>query len=197
MLLSRLTLQIARASRFAECFLPRLVAPLLIPRPAVSPSYSTFPSSQNGPRSQLFHALEPELDDILVPRKMSITPLESWLTVQYGGATAPGLEPLSYELPPLFRSPEETEDGTEEPRGAPVECKKILKIRRRKMNKHRYQRRMKRTKFLRRKIKISRLKKKQAKFEAHMLEYARKFGLKDLPEGWVTPKLYFGSRKSD
>uniref|UniRef100_A0ABM5EKP6 Small ribosomal subunit protein mS38 n=1 Tax=Pogona vitticeps TaxID=103695 RepID=A0ABM5EKP6_9SAUR len=210
MLISRLTLQIARASRLAECFLPRLAAPLLTLRPAVLPSYSTLHSSKTGPASQPFLTLEPELEDLLVPRKMSITPLESWLTVKYslleneeavgGGPEQLRYEPASpYELPSAFQSPEEgteEEDGAGELSRAGIECKKIMKIRRRKMNKHQYKKRMKRNRFLHRKIRITRMRKKQKRFEHELLQYAKRFGLSKLPEGWVTPKLYFGDRNS-
>lgn len=104
---------------------------------------------------------------MLVPRKMSVSPLESWLTAHYLlptlAARAPGpvAPSLLYECPP---SPvgEGAEQGMEEVSDAPgMQCKNVLKIRRRKMNHHKYRKLVKRTRFLRRKVREGRLKRKQ------------------------------------
>ena len=42
-----------------------------------------------------------------------------------------------------------------------MQCKNVLKIRRRKMNHHKYRKLVKRTRFLRRKVREGRLKRKQ------------------------------------
>lgn len=107
-----------------------------------------------------------ELEEMLVPRKMSISPLESWLTAHYLlprlDAGTPGTVAPSqlYECPPS--QVQGAEQGMEEVWDAPqVQCKNVLKIRRRKMNHHKYRKLVKRTRFLRRKVREGRLKRKQ------------------------------------
>lgn len=99
---------------------------------------------------------------MLVPRKMSISPLESWLTARYllprldagtPGTVAPA---QLYECPPR-------QGGEGVPEAPPVQCKNVLKIRRRKMNHHKYRKLVKRTRFLRRKVREGRLKRKQVR----------------------------------
>ncbi|XP_061456843.1 small ribosomal subunit protein mS38 [Rhineura floridana] len=207
MLLSRLTSQIARASRFAERFLLRTPAPLPNPRLAASANYSTHPSNRNGAQPQQWLNLDPDLEEILVPRKMSISPLESWLTVQYilpsgEGATSIykrlGYEPAGeYDLPPCsWGAEDESEEGGELNQDK-MECKNVLKIRRRKMNKHKYRKLMKRTKFLRKKIREGRRRRKQKRFERDLERIWRGAGLRKPPKGWVTPKIYLRLVKSD
>lgn len=106
---------------------------------------------------------------MLVPRKMSITPLESWLTSRYLlpslDAGAPGtVAPAQlYECPPNPVG-EGADQGREGVPGAPeMQCKNVLKIRRRKMNHHKYRKLVKRTRFLRRKVREGRLKRKQVR----------------------------------
>ncbi|XP_010786212.1 small ribosomal subunit protein mS38 [Notothenia coriiceps] len=138
--------------------------------------------------------LEPELEEVLVPRKLSVSPLESWLS-------------LSYSLPPLLECPlpqEEVElleeqllpalsdpaleDGGEP--GTPLSCKNVLEIRRRKINRHKYKKLLKRTKFLRKRVIEGRGKKKQKRFEKDLKRIWTKAGLKKAPEGWNTPKIF-------
>lgn len=104
---------------------------------------------------------------MLVPRKMSISPLESWLTAHYLlprlAAGGPGtVAPAQlYECPPNQvgeRAEQEIEGIWDAPR---MQCKNVLKIRRRKMNHHKYRKLVKRTRFLRRKVREGRLKRKQ------------------------------------
>ncbi|KAJ6658819.1 hypothetical protein lerEdw1_019741 [Lerista edwardsae] len=170
---------------------------------AVSANYCTHPSSKNGSHSQRWHALDPELEEMLVPRKMSISPLESWLTVQYSlpkeGVVVDIHEGLNYEpaqqydLPPHSQGTGEEEGG--EPDRNKIECKNVLKIRRRKMNRHKYRKLMKRTKFLRRRIKEGRRRRKQKRFERDLERIWRRAGLKKPPEGWVAPKIYLRNVK--
>ncbi|XP_039507496.1 aurora kinase A-interacting protein [Pimephales promelas] len=138
--------------------------------------------------------LEPELEDVLVPRKLSVSPLESWLSLRYS------LPPLLETSPPL----QEGEivgksmvlppcvlpllDDGESP--TPLNCKNVLEIRRRKMNRHKYKKLLKRTKFLRRRVKDVRRKKKQAKFERDLSRIVRRAGLKIAPDEWTAPKVY-------
>lgn len=139
--------------------------------------------------------------EMLVPRKMAISPLESWLTARYLlGSLAP-----TPECPP-------------EPPAAPaMRCKSVLKIRRRKMNHHKYRKLVKRTRFLRRRVREGRLRRKQVscplecpagralptlaaplcpqeRFEKDLRRIWLKAGLKEAPEGWQTPKIYLKSK---
>lgn len=127
-------------------------------------NYSTAADNTSPPR---WVQLEPELDEALVPRKLSVSPLESWLS-------------LRYSLPPLLESAQPHEDAglleekllppisvpvLEDGEGsaAPLNCKNVLEIRRRKMNRHKYKKLQKRTKFLRRRVLEGRGKKKQVR----------------------------------
>ncbi len=128
-------------------------------------NYSTAADNTSPPR---WVQLEPELDEALVPRKLSVSPLESWLSLRY--SLPPMLEsPLPQEdiglleekvLPPI--SVPVMEDGKDS--AAPLRCKNVLEIRRRKMNHHKYKKLLKRTKFLRRRVMEGRGRKKQVSF---------------------------------
>ncbi|XP_052450673.1 aurora kinase A-interacting protein isoform X2 [Carassius gibelio] len=48
---------------------------------------------------KLWTPLEPELEEVLVPRKLSVSPLESWLSLRYS------LPPLLEASPPLDEDP--------------------------------------------------------------------------------------------
>lgn len=101
-----------------------------------------------------------------MPRKLSVSPLESWLSLRY--SLPPQLESAQAQedaelleekvLPPL--SVPVLEDG--EGSATPLQCKNVLEIRRRRMNRHKYRKLQKRTKFLRRRVLEGRGKKKQA-----------------------------------
>ncbi|CAM5166913.1 unnamed protein product [Eretmochelys imbricata] len=197
MLISRLTSQLAKASRFAGHFLPRSASSVLCSGPT-SANYSTQPSNKNGAQPQRWYALDPELEEILIPRKMSISPLESWLTVRYSLPKVEiinvheklGYEPTQqYDCPPCEGGADvEEEEG--EVSTNKVECKNVLKIRRRKMNRHKYKKLLKRTRFLRRKVLDGRRKKRQAKFEKDLKRIWRRAGLKKPSEGWQLPKIF-------
>jgi len=130
--------------------------------------YSTQPSNKSGAQPQRSYALDPELEEVLIPRKLSISPLESWLTVRYSLPKAEvlhaqeegGYEPRhGYDCPPSGEGAD-----VEEGEGTPsdkLQCKNVLKIRRRKMNRHKYKKLLKRRKFVRRRIKEGRKKKRQ------------------------------------
>lgn len=125
--------------------------------------YSTSAADNKQP-PKLWTALEPELEEALIPRKLAVSPLESWLS-------------LRYSLPPLLEAPLPLEGGEvieavvlppsavpflEDGEGStPLSCKNVLEIRRRKMNRHKYKKLLKRTKFQRRRLKESKLKRKQ------------------------------------
>lgn len=65
-----------------------------------------------------------------------------------------------YKCPPSQE--EEAKQGVRDVWDAtPVQCKNVLKIRRRKMNHHKYRKLIKRTRFQRRKVQEGRLKRKQ------------------------------------
>ncbi|XP_068935528.1 small ribosomal subunit protein mS38 [Petaurus breviceps papuanus] len=204
MFLARVTSQLTRAVPWAGRCLSR-------PGPAVPPPvsmakccyYSTWPAGRSGPAPQPQAQRDPELEEMLVPRKMSISPLESWLTVRYllpkAEAPVPGPRPgavslsLLYDCPPSeAKAGEELGEGGS--LGAPtMHCKNVLKIRRRKMNHHKYRKLVKRTRFLRRKVREGRRKRKQIKFEKDLKRLWKKAGLKQAPEGWQTPKIYVKS----
>ncbi|XP_059998834.1 small ribosomal subunit protein mS38 isoform X2 [Lagenorhynchus albirostris] len=137
-----------------------------------------------------------ELEEMLVPRKMSVSPLENWLTVRYLlprlDAGAPGIvSPAQvYKCPPS-QVGEGFEQGGKDVWDAPqIQCKNVLKIRRRKMNHHKYRKLVKRTRFLRRKVREGRLRRKQIRFERDLRRIWLKAGLKEAPAGWQTPKIY-------
>ncbi|KAK2508925.1 hypothetical protein MC885_004756 [Smutsia gigantea] len=159
------------------------------------PCYSIQPTGPSGVASLRGRGIQLELEEMLVPRKMSISPLESWLTSRYllprldAGASA-----QLYECPPR-QVGEVAEQGGEGVWDASwMQCKNILKIRRRKMNHHKYLKLVKRTRFLRRKVLGGRLKRKQMKFERDLRRIWLKAGLKEAPAGWQTPKIYLKGR---
>ncbi|KAM4597620.1 small ribosomal subunit protein mS38-like [Polymixia lowei] len=154
-------------------------------------NYSTAADNTSPPR---WVTLEPELDEALVPRKLSVSPLESWLS-------------LRYSLPPLLEAPQPLEEVElleekvlppfsipllEDGEGSttPLSCKNVLEIRRRKMNRHKYKKLMKRTKFLRRRVLEGRGRKKQKRFEKDLKRIWTRAGLKKAPEGWTAPKIF-------
>lgn len=202
MLLSQLTARLLKASRVAGHFLPRSVSSFLCCH-STSVNYCTQPPNKNGTQPQQWHTLEPELEEMLVPRKLSISPLESWLTVRYSlpkaeVSNAQGEEVGSgllqrYDCPPCDVGAD-VEEGEGTPSNA-VQCKNVLKIRRRKMNRHKYKKLLKRRKFVRRRIKEGRKKKRQAKFEKDLERIWKRAGLKGPPAGWQTPKIFLKSSK--
>lgn len=195
MFLARLTSQLLRVAPRAG-----LRGPWPVPRALGShvcrPRYSTQPGGPSSVPILSGNGVQLELEEMLVPRKMSISPLESWLTVRYllprpdagdPGAVAPA---QAYECPPS-QVGGGAEHGQEEVQDAPqIQCKNELKIRRRKMNRHKYRKLVKRTRFLRRKVREGRLKRKQVKFERDLRRIWLKAGLKEAPAGWQTPKIY-------
>ncbi|NXD25720.1 AKIP protein, partial [Spelaeornis formosus] len=193
MLISRLSSQLLKASRIAGHLLPRSVSSVLC-CPSLSARYSTQAPSTSGAQAQQWHTLDPELEEILIPRKLSISPLESWLTVRYSLPKAEGAQeearPREEENPPRAGT-----GDVEEGEGGEVQCRNVLKIRRRKMNRHKYRKLLKRRKFIRRRIKEGRKKKRQIKFEKDLERIWKKAGLKTAPAGWQTPKIYLRSSK--
>ncbi|XP_072223748.1 small ribosomal subunit protein mS38 [Leuresthes tenuis] len=163
-------------------------------------NYSTAADNTSPPR---WIQLEPELEEALVPRKLSVSPLESWLSLRYSlpplleSAQPQGDVELLEEmvLPPI--SVPILEDG--EGSATPMKCKNVLQIRRRKMNRHRYKKLQKRTKFLRRRVMEGRGRKKQKRFEEDLEKIWKRAGLKKAPEGWTAPKIFIkqhGNRRN-
>lgn len=163
-------------------------------------NYSTAADNTPPPR---WVQLEPELEEALVPRKLSVSPLESWLSLRYSlpplleSAQPQGDIELLEEkfLPPI--SVPVLKDG--EATSTPMRCKNVLEIRRRKMNRHKYKKLQKRTKFLKRRVLEGRGKKKQKRFEEDLKRIWMRAGLKKAPEGWVTPKIFIkqhGNRRN-
>ncbi|KAF1641226.1 Aurora kinase A-interacting protein, partial [Eudyptes chrysocome] len=201
MLVSQLTSQLLKASRIAGHLLPRSASSFLRCH-STSAHYSTQPSNKSGAQPQRWYALDPELEEILIPRKLSISPLESWLTVRYSLPKAEVLnaqegvayEPLQrYDCPPSDEGADVEEgEGTLSNK---LQCKNVLKIRRRKMNRHKFKKLLKRRKFVRRRIKEGRKKKRQIKFEKDLERIWKRAGLKNPPAGWQTPKIFLKSSK--
>ncbi|XP_036601832.1 aurora kinase A-interacting protein [Trichosurus vulpecula] len=204
MFLARVTSQLTRAVPWAGRCLSR-PGPVVPPPVSVAKCccYNTWPAGRNGPAPQPQARRDPDLEEMLVPRKMSISPLETWLTVRYlfpkPEATIPRPRPGTVSLALLYDCPpSEAKDGEElgegGSRGAPMmHCKNVLKIRRRKMNHHKYRKLVKRTRFLRRKVREGRMKRKQIRFEKDLKRLWKKAGLKQAPEGWQPPKIYVKS----
>lgn len=154
-------------------------------------NYSTAADNRPTPR---WVQLEPELDEALVPRKLSVSPLESWLSLRY--SLPPALESVPPQedgrlleekvLPPISTLVIEDEVGST----TPFKCKNVLEIRRRKMNRHKYKKLLKRTKFLKRRVMEGRGRKKQKRFEEDLKRIWMRAGLKNAPEGWNTPKIF-------
>lgn len=133
------------------------------------PRYSTQPTGLSGVSILPGRGVQLELEEMLVPRKMSISPLESWLTTRYllprldAGAPGTVASAQFYKCPPSQLG-EGAEQGDEGVQDVPqIQCKNVLKIRRRKMNHHKYRKLVKRTRFLRRKVREGRLKRKQVR----------------------------------
>ncbi|KAM7083975.1 small ribosomal subunit protein mS38 isoform 2-T4 [Ciconia maguari] len=170
MLISQLTSQLLKASRITGHLLPRSVSSFLCSR-STSAHYCTQPSNRSGAQPQRWYALDPELEEEEV-----------------------GYEPLQrYDCPP-------SDEGAdvEEGEGAlsnKLQCKNVLKIRRRKMNRHKFKKLLKRRKFVRRRIKEGRKKKRQIKFEKDLERIWKRAGLKNPPAGWQTPKIFLKSSK--
>ncbi|KAA0707211.1 Aurora kinase A-interacting protein [Triplophysa tibetana] len=152
------------------------------------------PATDNQHQRKPWTPLDSDLEEVLVPRKLSVSPLESWLSLRYS------LPPLLEALPPLEEGEIISESMVLPPcavplledgeSSTPLHCKNVLEIRRRKMNRHKYRKLLKRTKFLRRRVKDVRRKKKQFNFERDLIRIARRAGLKKAPEGWTTPKIF-------
>ncbi|NWR29706.1 AKIP protein, partial [Tachuris rubrigastra] len=199
MLIAQLSSQLLKASRIAGHLLPRSVSSFLCCR-ATSAHYSTQPPNTSGAQPQQWHSLDPELEEILIPRKLSISPLESWLSVRYSLPEADGAQeevehepPRGSECPPPTGGAAVGEGGAAP--GNTVQCKNVLKIRRRKMNRHKYKKLLKRRKFIRRRIKEGRRKRRQIKFEKDLERIWKRAGLKGPPAGWQTPKIFLRSSK--
>ncbi|XP_055471156.1 aurora kinase A-interacting protein [Psammomys obesus] len=199
-------------------FLARLTSQLLraVPRTGLSrswpgsgvigshvfrPLYSSQPASPSRAASLPGKGAQLDLEEFLVPRKMAISPLESWLTAQYLLPRLHAEGPVTlapsqfYKCPPTHGREGAEQEGVRDACGAtPLQCKNVLKIRRRKMNHHKYRKLIKRTRFQRRKVREGRLKKKQIKFEKDLKRIWLKAGLKEAPGNWQTPKIYMKNK---
>ncbi|NXX94403.1 AKIP protein, partial [Centropus bengalensis] len=201
MLVSQLSSRLLKASRIAGHLLPRSASSFLC-HCSTSAQYSTEPSNKSGAQPQRWSALDHELEEMLIPRKLSISPLESWLTLRYSLPKAEvlnGQEEGGYEPPQQYDCPPADEGADvgegEGALGNKIQCKNVLKIRRRKMNRHKYKKLLKRRKFVRRKIKEGRKKRRQVKFEKDLERIWKRAGLKSPPAGWQTPKIFLKSSK--
>ncbi|KAM5248748.1 small ribosomal subunit protein mS38 [Ctenodactylus gundi] len=193
MLLARLASQLARTVPGAGCSRPWSL-PTLLGGHACRPPHGLQPT---GPRQAAsLPGRGVLLEELLVPRKMAISPLESWLTACYllprldTGPPATVAPAQFYECPSrqVEEGPKQGDEGVwDVPQ---IQCRNVLKIRRRKMNHHKYRKLVKRTRFLRRKVREGRLRRKQMKFERDLKRIWLKAGLKEAPRGWQTPKIY-------
>ncbi|XP_012662764.1 aurora kinase A-interacting protein isoform X2 [Otolemur garnettii] len=195
MYLARLTSQLLKAVPWAGCSRPWPLSGML-GNHAHRPQYSTKPTGPRRAASLPGKGAQLELEEMLVPRKMSISPVESWFSARHlmprldAGALGAVAAVKFYECPPSQVGEGAKQKG-EGVWGAPcMQCKNVLKIRRRKMNHHKYRKLVKRTRFLRRKVREGRLKRKQIKFERDLKRIWLKAGLKEAPKGWQTPKIY-------
>ncbi|XP_066228076.1 small ribosomal subunit protein mS38 [Saccopteryx leptura] len=199
MFLLRLTSQLLKAAPRPGLWRPWSISGVLGSH-VYRPGYSTQPTGSSGVAILPGKGVQLELEEILVPRKMSISPLESWLAAQYllprrDAGTPETMAPAQlYECPPS-QVGEGAEQGDKGVQDIPqMQCKNVLKIRRRKMNHHKYRKLVKRTRFLRRKVREGRLKRKQIKFERDLRRIWLKAGLKEAPVGWQTPKIYLKAK---
>lgn len=200
MFLARLTSQLVRTVVPWAGFGRSWPASGVIGSHAFRPLYSLQPASPSRAASLPGKRAQLELEEFLVPRKLAISPLESWLTVQYllprlNAEVPVTLAPSQFYKCPPSQGEEEAKRGDREVWDAtPMQCKNVLKIRRRKMNHHKYRKLIKRTRFLRRKVREGRLKRKQIKFEKDLKRIWLKAGLKEAPENWQTPKIYMKNK---
>ncbi|XP_007663390.1 aurora kinase A-interacting protein [Ornithorhynchus anatinus] len=200
MFLSRLACRLAKATPFAGRTLAR-PSPVAVVIPGTRAHSSRPADGQSRLAPQLPSAAG--LEDVLVPRKLAISPLESWLTAHYilpratpASGPAPTLGDQAggpgrfYDCPPgeAGACGEPVPEGDAGARA--ILCKNVLKIRRRKMNHHQYRKLIKRTRFVRRKVLEGRRRRKQIRFEKDLERIWKKAGLKEAPEGWHTPKVY-------
>nr|XP_012631872.1 aurora kinase A-interacting protein [Microcebus murinus]XP_012631873.1 aurora kinase A-interacting protein [Microcebus murinus] len=195
MFLARLTSQLVKAVSWAGYSRAWPVSGVLSSH-AHSSRYSVQPTGPSRAASLPGKGAQLELEEMLVPRKLSISPLESWLTARYlvprldAGAPETVASAQFYECPSSQVGEGPKQEGEEVWDAPHMQCKNVLKIRRRKMNHHKYRKLVKRTRFLRRKIREGRLKRKQIRFERDLRRIWRKAGLKEAPAGWQTPKIY-------
>ncbi|CAI9549855.1 unnamed protein product [Staurois parvus] len=168
MWLTRLMPHLSRATRLAGYITPRCLG---TSQKSFFACYSTRQPQKQRFSLPVWYSHEPELDEVLVPRMLSITPLESLLSSRY-----------SLPKPEASNNQEEPEDqlkiydcptsqdtdhtGEESGHKHIVQCINILKIRSRKMNKHKYKKLQKRVKYLRREVLHKRSVKKQVNSSA-------------------------------
>uniref|UniRef100_A0A8D2JMA3 Uncharacterized protein n=1 Tax=Sciurus vulgaris TaxID=55149 RepID=A0A8D2JMA3_SCIVU len=82
MFLQPLTFQLVRSLPWAGCSRPWRVSGVLGSH-ACRPPYTLQPTGQSKAVSLPGKGAQLELEELLVPRKMAISPLESWLTARY------------------------------------------------------------------------------------------------------------------
>ncbi|NP_001016966.1 aurora kinase A-interacting protein [Xenopus tropicalis] len=193
MWLTRLALRFSTATKLAGCLVPRSCS-VFVNRKILCASYSSQLTQRQQVPPHNWLSLETELDDILVPRMMSLSPLESLLSSRYSlpkpealNTIEPPEQENSYKCP-THQDDKDMDENTEEKNI--VQCKNVLKIRRRKMNKHKYKKLQKRMKFLKRKIKDGRRRRQQLRFERDLKRIWKKAGLEKAPDGWQVPKIY-------
>ncbi|XP_038602615.1 aurora kinase A-interacting protein [Tachyglossus aculeatus] len=191
MFLSRLACRLAKVAPVAGRVVAR-PGPVAVVIPGTRAHSGRLADGRSRWTPQLPSAAGPHLEDVLVPRKLAISPLESWLTAHY---VLPRATPASgpgrfYDCPPGEAGAREEPVPEGDAGARAILCKNVLKIRRRKMNHHQYRKLIKRTRFVRRKVLEGRKRRKQIRFEKDLKRIWKKAGLKEAPAGWHTPKVY-------
>ncbi|XP_068098871.1 small ribosomal subunit protein mS38 [Hyperolius riggenbachi] len=196
MWLTRLTSRLCTATRLAGVTRPWSLS---TSQRSFFACYSTRQPQKQPTTPPVWYSLQAQLDELLVPRMMSITPLESLLTSRYSlpkhDAFKTQQEPedhLEVYDCPTFQDSDLTGEGSEQ--REVVQCKSLIKIRRRKINGHQYRKLQNRMKFLRRKVLHKRCVRKQKKFERDLTRIWRKAGLKKAPTGWTMPNIFLKNR---
>ncbi|XP_048873314.1 aurora kinase A-interacting protein [Brienomyrus brachyistius] len=161
--------------------------------------YGTGPTGNMLP-PQRWTSLEPELEEALVPRMLSLSPLESWLSLRYSlpplleaNPLPSGEEEILQTVLPSDLNPVLPEDGG----SGGLNCKNVLEIRRRKINRHKYKKLLKRTRFRIRKVRLGRRRRKQKRFERDLRRILKGAGLRRPPKGWNTPKIFLKQYGTD
>ncbi|XP_078741690.1 small ribosomal subunit protein mS38-like [Lampetra fluviatilis] len=167
------------------------------------------------PWPQRWLVLDPVLEEALVPRRLALSPLESWVSAQHQQQQhqlqhqqQQHQQHQQQEMSLPSSSPSgvamDENPGVEPvvvpaqvPAAVPLSAQSVLKIRRRKMNHHKYRKLTKRMRFHRRAVIRRRSIRKQRRFEKDLERVWTSAGLEESPQGWKMPKIYHfsGSRK--
>ncbi|CAM9231769.1 unnamed protein product, partial [Lampetra fluviatilis] len=155
------------------------------------------------PWPQRWLVLDPVLEEALVPRRLALSPLESWVSAQHQQQHQQQQHQQQHQQQ-QHRHQQEMILPSSSPSGVAMDevggvhdGRSVLKIRRRKMNHHKYRKLTKRMRFHRRAVIRRRSIRKQRRFEKDLERVWTSAGLEESPQGWKMPKIYHfsGSRK--